>query len=213
MFRAFRDTIRNFWSILGILIGAVSLTNLTVTYFDLGIDPILAGIVDAYRLIFHTAFDYLFFWLGVVWVNFDVPGWTKDLTTIYFVFVSASVRATFVAEVSFAGTRPSFMSTFFSAWKGLIWPYFVASFPFHFLRLRRMLEGIEGRYQPREQQVEEGEADYKFYKMNYDRGFENEGTLWNNEKFFLLLNARLFYVNLIAIPITGFVLILISSGL
>jgi len=70
-----------FWGVLGVLIGIISITNLIVGGFQLGIAPVIEKIFDAYVWLFHNVlFDFLFGWISI-----SVPTWAKDLFSIYIV--------------------------------------------------------------------------------------------------------------------------------
>lgn len=88
MRQAIKLTFGSVWGWLGIIVGAISLINLGVVYFEVGIGPVLERVVATYKAIVHQGFDYLFFW-----IDWKMPPWLKDATALWVVFGLANVRA------------------------------------------------------------------------------------------------------------------------
>lgn len=87
MLQAIKLTFGSVWGWLGIIVGAISLINLGVMYFEVGIGPVLERVVETYMSIVHVGFDYLFFW-----IDWKMPPWLKDWAAVYLVFGSAFAR-------------------------------------------------------------------------------------------------------------------------
>lgn len=81
MWQAIKQTFGSIWGWLGIIVGAISLINLGVMYFEVGIGPLIELLVTWYRAIVHPAFDFLFGWLGL-----DASPWVKDLWSFALIF-------------------------------------------------------------------------------------------------------------------------------
>lgn len=112
MWQAIKLTFGSVWGWLGIIVGAISLINLGVMYFDVGIGPVLERVVATYKAIVHQGFDYLFFW-----IDWKMPPWAKDVAALYLVFAAASVRGG-RATLNHFGSQPK------AAWldDGVLWP-------------------------------------------------------------------------------------------
>lgn len=79
----------SFSGVIGILVGIVSVANLIIRGFDIGVTPVLATLVDAYTWLFHDViFGFLFGWLHV-----EVPSWVKDVFAAYLVAQGIWIRA------------------------------------------------------------------------------------------------------------------------
>lgn len=185
---AFKTTFGSVWGWLGILVGALSIINLGLTYFGVGIDPILTGIVETYQTIFHTAFDYLFFWVPMIWPEFSFSSWVKDATSIYLVFSAATVRgqnSISTIRILMDGTNGKVGSA--AAYRvrerildAMFWPRVL---PRQFLRLRSLSPARVG-----------------------DDNFESVQHL-------ATLRFRAIVINMIAVPLTAFAFVAISSGM
>lgn len=122
MWQAIKSTFGSVWGWLGLFVGALSLINLGVTYFSVGIDPILTGIVGTYRAIFHTAFDFLFFWVPMIWPDFSFPLWMKDLTSLYLVLSLAFVRGRRIFYIPYRVSKSFLEMVLFVLKDILFWP-------------------------------------------------------------------------------------------
>lgn len=82
------------WGSFGVVIGAISILNLTIKYFEFGLSAIFDDLVKTYIWVFH---DVLW---GVIWKLFslDVPEWVNDIVTLWFVFCGTSIRTLLVAR-------------------------------------------------------------------------------------------------------------------
>jgi hypothetical protein len=77
-----------FWGTFGIITGALSIFNLIVLGFQLGLPSVLKALLDAYRYTFHRLF------LDPVWdlLKFDVPYWLNDMLVIWIAGAAISLR-------------------------------------------------------------------------------------------------------------------------
>lgn len=114
MWKAIKANFGSVWGIMGIIVGAISLINLGVMYFDVGIGPVLERIVETYRSIVHRGFDILFFW-----VDWQMPAWAKDVTTIYAVFAVATLRSELLVNPNskYMHWYSLFLNHFFLWWR------------------------------------------------------------------------------------------------
>lgn len=87
MWRAIKLTVGSKWGWFGIIVGAISLINLGVMYFEVGIGPVLERVVATYKAIVHVGFDYLFFW-----IDWKMPPWLKDAAALYLLLGAATSR-------------------------------------------------------------------------------------------------------------------------
>ena len=122
MWQAIKLTLGSVWGWLGIIVGAISLINLGVMYFEVGIGPVLERVVATYKLVVHQGFDYLFFW-----VDWKVPPWAKDVAAIYFVFGSAIARSQIIVRRSdtYKFSRVFQYALFFAVVE--LWPFLFVS--------------------------------------------------------------------------------------
>lgn len=119
MLQAIKLTFGSVWGWLGIIVGAISLINLGVMYFEVGIGPVLERVVDTYKSIVHVGLDYLFFW-----VDWTMPPWLKDIITLYFVIGAGVTRATNI----FIGSKTDIISSQAKLSRAigfLLWPTYV----------------------------------------------------------------------------------------
>lgn len=73
--------------ILGMLIGGVTVFNFLQRAFKIGLNVFFEGVLNAYRAVFHTLFNWLTFWMP-----WDFPLWVKDATIVWFVLWGAMAR-------------------------------------------------------------------------------------------------------------------------
>lgn len=92
MWEEAKHSLGSIWAWLGILAGALSFINLGVAYFEVGIGPVLEGVVTTYKEIVYPLFDFPFFW-----VDWRMPHWGKDVATLYLV-ISAAVTRGVIAD-------------------------------------------------------------------------------------------------------------------
>lgn len=76
------------WGTIGVFIGAISITNLLLKYFEFGIAIVIQDIIATYIWVFHKVI------LGFIWRFLDISlsEWANDLIVIWFICVSISVR-------------------------------------------------------------------------------------------------------------------------
>lgn len=153
MLQATKLTFGSVWGWLGIIVGAISLINLGVMYFEVGVGPVLERVVATYKAIVHTGFDYLLFW-----IDWKMPVWLKDTVTIYVVFAGAAMRA----SPDHLAEAPGFGNDLARA---LVWPisiWFSRRNQFH---ARRILgDYVEGQVQrPDEERI--ASADQAWFSL------------------------------------------------
>ena len=70
------DLMPKLWSILGIIIGAMSLTSLISTWGDIGLNGVIGDLISWYQQISNWMFSWTEFF------GFSLPQWTADYFTI-----------------------------------------------------------------------------------------------------------------------------------
>lgn len=193
---AFKLTFGSVWGWLGILVGALSLINLGVTYFSVGIGPILTGTVDTYRAIFHTAFDAVFVWLPIFLPEWVFPNWAKDAVTLYVLFASAVIRS-----YSVSSDESNLLTILIGA---ATWPLVL----FSSIALK-LNPPRAPRRAPRRASRMQGESEVDLVReealMRYRARLE---------KFTEQIEiVNLFIFNFVAVPVTAFIFVTISSGM
>lgn len=99
---------RSLWwlfSILGGLAGAFSCVSLIEHLFDVGLQPIMRALLEDYRALIHTLIDVLLIGITIIWPDWSVPSWLKDLYALSFLGAGAFFRYVF-AEMVRDGTKP-----------------------------------------------------------------------------------------------------------
>ncbi|MEI7675585.1 MAG: hypothetical protein WCJ03_02290 [Bacteroidales bacterium] len=92
--REFGIAFRNYYNWIGYILAAISIYQIVVAGFDIGIAKSINMILQGYKFIFYNIFDFLF-----SWINIDIPSWCKDIASIYIIISLAILRT----------TRPSFI--------------------------------------------------------------------------------------------------------
>ncbi len=82
------------WGTVGVIIGSISIFNLTIRLFDLGIAVVIKDLLNAYIWVFHDVI------LGVIWSVFSItaPSWFNDTLVIWGAFTGTSIRTLFAAR-------------------------------------------------------------------------------------------------------------------
>lgn len=193
--QAIKLTFGSVWGWLGIIVGAVSLINLGVMYFEVGIGPVLERVVETYKAVVHIGiFDRLLFWLP-----WDLPPWAKDAAALYSVFAAANWRASYLSP----DTVARWLIPFFAlGWPLNLWYVFVDA-----RRARRYMEENSAHRRTAEKTREYSE-DAKisaFVDREYD---EADASLYR-----MVLLAMVVGVNLIVVPVIAIIFVVVSSGL
>lgn len=82
------------WGTFGAVVGAISILNLIVRFFDLGLSIIIADLIAAYFWLFHEVI------FGFIWqiIHIDVPPWLTDIFILWSVMASITIRTIFMAR-------------------------------------------------------------------------------------------------------------------
>jgi hypothetical protein len=80
------------FTLLGIILGAMSLASLTERYFDVGLAPITQDVMDYYRWFMVQVRHWGFDWWTLRWFDFEMADWGMDLVAIWTLFGAATER-------------------------------------------------------------------------------------------------------------------------
>ena len=79
-------------SVVGMLLSGTSLCNWSSKLFKQKYNSFFSALMESYRSVFHTIFDYLFtWWVVALWPNLNISNWHKDVA-ILFLIIGFSVR-------------------------------------------------------------------------------------------------------------------------
>lgn len=120
MLQAVRQTFGSVWGWLGVIAGAIALTNLTTMYFAIGVGPVAELVLETYRSWVHPVFNFI-----LSFFQWAPPDWIKDVAAIYIIFAAATFRA----EIQYLRAPPDI----FSMSSGLICVFFALLWPMDFL--------------------------------------------------------------------------------
>lgn len=196
LWKAIKANFGSVWGIMGIIVGAISMINIGVMYFDVGIGPVLERIVETYRSIVHTGFDYLFFW-----IEWQMPAWAKDAVTIYIVFGAASFRGHLLTQ------GESQFSLWHYPYKNLFLLWWLYAYRISKLTIKDLSSGNEEyseEYQEAwEVAVERGQFDLGETLDEYMKGYKTRlrQAFWS------------FWISFISVPLAAFCFIVVESGL
>lgn len=118
MLQAIKLTFGSVWGWLGIIAGAVAFTNLTVIYIDFGVAPVVALVIETYRLWVYPTFDFLLGWTGL-----QLLDRVKDGLALYVVFASAVFRGEFQFRMKLSNLGTDRYKMIMSILGALIWPF------------------------------------------------------------------------------------------
>jgi len=88
--RSFQTAFGSIWNILGILAAAISLFSLVVKIYDLPLVEALYALLTAYRQIFHTIVDFMFYWFP----DLHLKDWHKDAISLWVIIGGVVNRTT-----------------------------------------------------------------------------------------------------------------------
>lgn len=79
-----RDSGSSGWlfNLLGGLASALALISVVQKWFDVGLAPILADVLRAYRDLIHPIAEFLLSWLYWIWPDWNIPILIKDLLAL-----------------------------------------------------------------------------------------------------------------------------------
>lgn len=97
MVQFFKQTFGSFWGWLGISVGAISLTNLGVTYFELSVGGDLKFVLDYYRALSYPLFKHL--------LALELPAWVVDLSILFAVLYMPLLRRFYLGARLSASAR------------------------------------------------------------------------------------------------------------
>jgi uncharacterized membrane protein YdjX (TVP38/TMEM64 family) len=81
----------------GIILAATAIFNLSIKTFQLDLSEFFDVVLTGYRAVFHTIFDYLFFWVPILF-KVELPWWLKDVFTLWILLAGSATRAYFHLE-------------------------------------------------------------------------------------------------------------------
>lgn len=82
-----------FYALLGSIFSALALISLTQKLFDVGLVPVMQGVLDTYRDAVHPLMSRLLGWVHWIFPDWHIPVWLKDLYSLSFVGGFALARA------------------------------------------------------------------------------------------------------------------------
>ncbi len=82
----------NTFTILGILLGALTIVSLAQRAFDVGLAPIFDDILEYYRWFIETLKRYALDWWTLKFFDFSVPLWAMDLISIWALAIAGNIR-------------------------------------------------------------------------------------------------------------------------